>query len=196
MPHRVIDLDNGGWWLRHAPLLKTLFRVMFGIIWLIDGLLKFQPGFVDGFPDVIAGAGENAPPWLQGWYSFWVDQANAHAAFWVYSTGALELALGFSLIFGFARKLAYFGGVILSLLIWTVPEGFGGGYGPGTTDPGVGIVYAMFFLGLIVINSVFGPSRLSLDYYIERRFPKWAWIAEMDSKQYLEQTPAATAPTA
>ena len=72
------------------------------------------------------------------------------------------------------------GGVILSVLIWAVPEGFGGPYqsGSGGTDIGTGIIYAIAFLGLILINATYGPSRTSLDYYIERKFPGWARVAE------------------
>jgi uncharacterized membrane protein YphA (DoxX/SURF4 family) len=98
----------------------------------------------------------------------------------VYTVGILEIVLGLALLFGFMRKIAYSGGVILALLIWAVPEGFGGPYqsGAGGTDIGTGVIYAIAFLGLILINATYGPSRASLDYYIEKRFPKWARIAE------------------
>ncbi|MCI4354165.1 MAG: hypothetical protein L3K06_02225 [Thermoplasmata archaeon] len=90
----------------------------------------------------------------------------------------LELAVGLALVFGLLRKIAYIGGAILSLFIWAVPEGFGGPYGAGSTDPGGGIVYAMVFLMLIVINAAYGPSKWSLDFLIERRWPFWAKLAE------------------
>jgi uncharacterized membrane protein YphA (DoxX/SURF4 family) len=101
----------------------------------------------------------------------------------VYTVGTFEILLGLGLIFGFMRKIAYSGGVILALLIWAVPEGFGGSYasGSGTTDIGTGIIYAIAFLGLIVISATYGPSRFSLDYYIERRFPGWARLAEFNT---------------
>ncbi|MCI4360861.1 MAG: hypothetical protein L3J91_04090, partial [Thermoplasmata archaeon] len=93
---------------------------------------------------------------------------------------ALEVALGLALLLGLMRKIAYLGGVVLALLIWAVPEGFGGPYqsGAGGTDIGTGVIYAIAFLGLIVINATYGPSRFSLDAVIERRFPAWARIAE------------------
>ena len=167
---------DGGWWGRNAAVLKVLFRVGFGLIWLIDGAFKFAPGLVDQFPTMIPTDGQ--PGYLQGWFNFWQDQANANAAFWVYSTGVLELALGLGLIFGFMRKVTYLGGIVLSLFIWAVPEGLGGPYGTGSTDLGGGIVYAMVFLMLIVINATYGASRWSLDYWIERRLPSWAMLAE------------------
>jgi uncharacterized membrane protein YphA (DoxX/SURF4 family) len=180
---------DGGWWGRNAVYLKVLFRVSFGLIWLIDGLFKFAPGLVDQFPTMIPTDGQ--PGYLSGWFGFWQDQANANAAFWVYTTGVFEVALGLGLILGFMRKIAYVGGIFLSLFIWAVPEGLGGPYGTGSTDLGGGIVYAMVFLMLIVINATYGASRWSLDYWIEKRFPAWAKIAEFRGTPSAVKEPSA-----
>ena len=168
------------WWVRHTPSLKTVFRLVLGAVWLIDGIMKFTSGFVANFASNVQTAANNAPSWLSGWYAFWLNQANTNSALIVYTVGVLEVLLGVALIAGFLRKLAYLGGVGLSLLIWAVPEGFGGPYnaGAGGTDVGAGIVYAIALLGLIVINATYGPSRWSIDSVIERRFPSWARIAE------------------
>ena len=172
---------RGKWWSRHVRPLKTTFRILFGVIWIIDGALKFTSGFVSGFPDAVQASAASAPAWLSAWYSFWVAEATAYPWVIVYTVGLLELALGIALVAGFLRKIAYVGGAALSLLIWAVPEGFGGPYasGAGGTDVGTGAVYALMFLGLMVMNSAFGPSRFSLDYLIERRFPAWAKLAEL-----------------
>jgi len=168
------------WWGRNASGLKTVFRLVLGIVWLFDGVFKFTSGYTDNFLSDVQTSQSNAPGWLSGWYSFWVSQATSHGTLIVYTVGTLELALGIALVLGFLRKIAYLGGVVLSLLIWAVPEGFGGPYGAGTgaTDLGTGIIYAIAFFGLIVINSTYGPSRWSLDSWIERRFPRWASLAE------------------
>jgi nitrite reductase (NO-forming) len=168
------------WWVRHAHPLKTIFRLLLGLAWLTDGVLKFTSGFTDDFLSVVQTSQANAPSWLSGWFSFWATQASGHATAIVYTVGTLEVALGLALVLGFMRKIAYVGGVVLALLIWAVPEGFGGPYqsGSGGTDIGTGVVYAIAFLGLILINATYGPSRYSLDYYIERRFPAWRRVAE------------------
>jgi uncharacterized membrane protein YphA (DoxX/SURF4 family) len=174
------DHPAGNWWVRHAHPLGSAFRIIFGVVWLVDGILKFTSGFVDSFSDAVQSAGAGAPGFLSGWYAFWTTQASANPSAIVYTVGSLEILLGLALIFGLLRKVAYVGGVALSLLIWAVPEGFGGPYAPGAggTDVGVGVVYALLFLGLIVINATFGPSRASLDFFVERRFPAWARWAE------------------
>jgi uncharacterized membrane protein YphA (DoxX/SURF4 family) len=174
---------SASWWVRNSSPLKTTFRVLLGLVWLVDGVLKFTSGFVAGFPNAVAVAQGNAPSWLSGWYSFWTNQAASYPTLIVYTVGVLEALLGVVLILGLLRKLAYTGGIVLSLLIWAVPEGFGGPYqyGAGGTDVGAGVIYAVAFLGLILINATYGASRYSLDYYIERRFPRWARIAEFSS---------------
>jgi uncharacterized membrane protein YphA (DoxX/SURF4 family) len=180
-----------GLWARYAGTIKTLFRVLFGFVWLIAGYLKFAPGFVDQF----SVSGDGQPGWLQGWFSFWATIVNGNVSFWVYLTGALEVAIGLALIFGFMRKIAYIGAALLSLFIWAVPEGFGGPYGDGatgTTDIGTGFVYAMLAVSLLIINGAYGRSRLSLDYYIEEYFPKWAWIAEVRFDAPASRTVAPT----
>jgi uncharacterized membrane protein YphA (DoxX/SURF4 family) len=168
------------WWVRHAHPLKTVFRILLGVAWLTDGVLKFTSGFVNDFLASVQASQANAPSWLSGWFSFWATQATGNSTLIVYTVGTLEIALGVALIVGFMRKIAYAGGVVLALLIWAVPEGFGGPYqtGAGGTDIGTGIIYAIAFLGLILINATYGPSRYSLDYYIERRYPSWSRIAE------------------
>jgi nitrite reductase (NO-forming) len=97
---------------------------------------------------------------------------------WAYIIAFSETAVAMSLIFGFMRKIGYSGGFLLSFLIWSVPEGFGGPYGPSSTDIGTGIIYAMVFLMLITINTLEGPSRYSIDYYIERKIRWWKKFAE------------------
>lgn len=175
-----LPLDN--WFARNVLSIKTIVRIMFGVIWLIDGALKFQPGFVEAFPASIIDAASRQPSWLAGWFSFWASiTSSSNPAFFVYFIGFLELALAFCLIFGFLRKPAYTVILFLSLIIWSVPEGFGGPYGPGSSDIGTGIVYAILSFMLLVINATFGPSRHSLDFLVERKWPRWKKIAEIKS---------------
>jgi nitrite reductase (NO-forming) len=172
-----VTLDN--WFARNLFSLKTVVRIIFGVFWAIDGALKFDPGFVETFPSMIKDAASGQPSWLAGWFSFWASITSSNPAFYVYSTGLLEVTLAFFLIFGFMRKLSYTVSLFLSLMIWSVPEGFGGPYGPSSSDIGTGIVYALVSLMLLLINATFGPSRYSLDFLIEKKSPQWQKIAEI-----------------
>jgi uncharacterized membrane protein YphA (DoxX/SURF4 family) len=164
------------WVVRNVGWLKSFIRIILGIVWLIDGYLKFSPGLVDSFPALIKSEGQ--PSWLQPWFNFWSSVTSANAAPFVYSIGTLEVALGAALVLGFIRKIAYLGGMVLSLLIWAIPEGFGGPYGPASTDIGTGVIYSFLFLSLIIINTISGPSKYSLDFLLERKYPSWKRVAE------------------
>jgi thiosulfate dehydrogenase (quinone) large subunit len=166
------------WVARNVGWLKPFMRIILGIVWFIDGSLKFSSGFVESFPALIKSQGQ--PSWLQPWFNLWSNATSANAALFVYGIGTLELALGAVLVLGFMRKIAYLGGMALSLLIWAIPEGFGGPYGPGSTDIGTGVIYSFLFLSLIIINTISGPSKYSLDFLIERRYRFWKRVAEFD----------------
>lgn len=104
---------------------------------------------------------------------------SANPALILYLVGALEVVLGLVLIIGFMRKLTYLGGIILSLLIWSIDEGFGGPYGPGSTDIGAAIIYVFVFFALVIIDASSAPSRYSLDAIIERKVKGWSKLAEL-----------------
>src|SRR5689334_20437726 len=130
-------MNSRNWIVANVYWLKSFIRIILGVVWLIDGPLKFQPGFVDSFPGLIKTAGQ--PAWLQPLFNFYYNVTIGNAAPFVYGIGILEITLGLALVLGIFSKLAYVGGLLLSLLIWAVPEGFGGPYGPGSTDIGTGI---------------------------------------------------------
>ncbi len=168
------------WFHKYREELKTLMRVVFGIVWLVDGAFKFQAGESGVFVQLIQNAGMEQPSWLSPWFNFWATYVASNPAFWVNLIGTCEILLGLALIFGFTRKIAYVMGALLSLLIWAIPEGLGGPYGPSSTDIGTGIIYAMVFLALMIINAGYGPSKLSLDYWLEKRIRWWGKLAEFE----------------
>ena len=193
MPGSTEGQLNASWWSRHVSPLNSMLRILLGVVWTIDGVLKFYSGFAGSFLTGLQNNQSNAPGWLSGWFTFWVNVTSPNPTAVVYTVGAFELLLGLALLFGFMRKIAYAGGVVLALLIWSIPEAFGGLYNitPATTDIGTGILYAFAMTGLILINAAHGPSRWSLDYVIERVFPSWARIAEYSTPILGRGKPAA-----
>jgi uncharacterized membrane protein YphA (DoxX/SURF4 family) len=167
------NMARKGFLHRNPAGFARVIEIIFGIIWGIDGTFKFLPGVVQAFPGLILQASAGQPSWLSGWFTFWAHATLGNPAVFVYSVGLFELALAFCLIFGFMRRIGYAGGFVLSLLIWSVPEGFGGPYGPGSTDIGTGIIYAVVFLLLMAIALTNKENRTSLDYIIGKRFKGW-----------------------
>jgi nitrite reductase (NO-forming) len=184
------NLQKAPWLVRNVQWIKSFIRIILGVVWLIDGSFKFAPGFVDSFPNLITRAGTGQPVWLQPWFNFWYNATVANPGPFVYAIGSIELLLGAALVLGFMRKIAYVGGIILSLMIWAVPEGFGGPYGAGSTDIGTGIIYSFVFLSLLAISAAYGPSRYSVDRLIETKWASWQKIAETNGNrpETLERT--------
>ena len=166
-----------GWFHKNRVELKTGMRIVFGFVWLIDGWLKFQLPSPSVFTNLIYAAGQGQPQWLMPWFNFWFNVMSQNPQFWVYLIGTGEILLGLGLIFGFVRRITYASGFFLSLLVWAVPEGFGGPYGPGSTDIGTGIIYSFVFLLFIIMNSEKGMNKYSLDGLIEKHIKWWKKIS-------------------
>lgn len=54
---RGIQGSLDSWLYRNRHRLKGGMRIAFGVVWGIDGALKFQPGVVDSFPASVVDAG-------------------------------------------------------------------------------------------------------------------------------------------
>lgn len=199
MGAETVTEPYASWWTRHVTGVRTSFRVLLGVALAIDGYLKFTSGYNNGqFLTDVQNSQSSDPSWLSGWFSFWATQAAHNSNAIVFTVGSLELLLGLALVFGFLQKFAYVGGIVLTLLIWAIPEGFGGPYtvsGSAATDVGTGIIYAIAFVGLIALSAGLGPNRFSLDYYLERRFPSWARIAEFGTPLWGPMRPAVPVPS-
>src|SRR5215470_15137863 len=112
------------------------------------------------------------------WYNFWIASLTSTPAAFLHGIGLIELALGLVLVIGFLRKSVYLGGIILSLMIWSIVEGFGGPYKSGSTDIGAAIMYALTFVTIIIVERSSNYSKYSLDALIERKLNGWKHVAE------------------
>ena len=158
---------------------KSVLRIAFGIIWLVDAIFKWQPAFREGYLDVVTSASQGQPNWLMPWFNFWIATITPRVTFFYYSTAIIETLIALALIFGFARKSSYILAMIFSLFIWAIPEGFGGPYSAGSTDVGTGLIYAIVFLALLALNAQPGTSKYSLDYILEKKISWWKKVAEI-----------------
>ncbi len=104
--------------------LSRIVAITFGLLWGIDGFFKFQGALYTQIPGIVQQAGVGQPAFLNGWFSFWYGVVSYNPMLVTYGTGILEISIAFALIAGFARKIAYIGGIILGMFIWAVPEGF------------------------------------------------------------------------
>ena len=163
---------------QYLPLSKlgtfiAYIRITFGLVWLLDAVLKFNPSFYDGMIVLIKAADGNGPSWLDGWYNFWINFLGSAPHFFAIVVIILECYIAFALLFGFSRKVAYAVGAIFSFLLWSVAEGFGNIFVGGETDPNAGIIYVLLFMLLFFIDSGFIPVTLALDTYLEKHVAWW-----------------------
>jgi nitrite reductase (NO-forming) len=158
---------------------KDALRIAFGVIWLIDAVLKWLPGFKDGYMDTIMGTRDGQPGWLRWWFDFWINLQHPAATFFWALVATAETLIALALIFGFARKATYIAAIVFSVLIWSTAEGFGGPYTSGASDIGTAVIYAIVFAGLLALSYYAGPARFSADYYLEKKITWWWRLAEV-----------------
>jgi thiosulfate dehydrogenase (quinone) large subunit len=146
------------------PWFPAIVRIAFGLMWAVDAAFKWAPSFRDHLRSYLVTDGQ--PGWVVHYVSWW-SSLIGHSP----QTFAVLLALGetvvaASLLLGYKVRAVCIGGAALSLLIWSTAEGFGGPYGPGSTDVGTSIAYVAVFALLWWVDAgrVFG-----LDGHVERR---------------------------
>jgi len=154
--------------------LIGLLRIAFGLVWLIDAQFKWRPAFVDHLASYLSGALPGQPAIVQGWIHLWIDVVNVNPVAFAYLVALAETALAVGLILGLFSNLAYLGGAVLALMIWTTAEGFGGPYVVGSTDIGAAIIYVFVFALLYLTRA--GLS-MGVDRWLGPRLGRYAWLA-------------------
>ena len=149
-------------------------RIAFGLVWAIDAYFKWQPTFANNFVSYLQETYGGQPANIQSWLNVWIKlvSINPHLFARIVALGETGIALG--LIFGIFSNLAYAGGILLSLIIWSVPEGFGGPYSAGATDIGAGIIYVFGFLGLFLLSA---GQYYGLDRILRSKLGRWKFLS-------------------
>ena len=173
--------------LRSPGLRAAGLRLLVGSILAVDATLQFLPGAPPQLAYLlVVGAGQDQPA-LSWWFSYWAGVIAGNPGLWWYGTGVLMAILATCLILGLARRLAYVIGFLFGLMLWAIPNGFGGPYSAPNTDIGAGLLYAVLFLILLQVDSVSGPARLAADATLERRWPTWRVIGGGSHRRRLPQ---------
>jgi uncharacterized membrane protein YphA (DoxX/SURF4 family) len=151
-----------------------VLRILFGVAWLIDAQFKWQPAFQSGFVSYLTGALDGQPPLVKAWIGFWIHIINVNRHIFGVIVALSESALAAALIFGVFSNLAALGGLLLTLVIWSTAEGFGGPYKAGSTDIGTAIIYAFVFVALFLAQA---GLRFGLDRRLTPMLGRWGWLA-------------------
>lgn len=149
-----------------------ILRIVFGLIWAVDAWFKWQPDFINKFADYLSGALDGQPAAVQAWINFWIRIINVDPHVFAHIVAFAETLVALGLIFGIFSNLTNVGGALLTLVIWSTAEGFGGPYVPGSADIGSAIIYTLVFTGLFLANagSVIGLDPLLTPFMGRFRF--------------------------
>lgn len=186
MSHIHLHGQAPGTW---PAVASAALRVAFGVIWAIGAALTWSPDFAVHYVGYLHNAAQGQPAWLAGWFAMWIGLVTPHAVLFTWLTRIIESVIALALLTGFARKTTYVVGALFSLLVWSTAEGFGGPYTVGANNMGTAISYVLIFVALIAINNRVGRSPYSLDYFIEKRWPRWRHVAEWGSDDTPAQEP-------
>jgi thiosulfate dehydrogenase (quinone) large subunit len=156
------------------PLAIAFMRIAFGLVWAIDAYFKWQPAFANNFVSYLQETYSGQPALIQSWLNFWINLVNIDPHLFARIVALSETGIALGLIFGLLSNLAYAGGTLLALVIWSVPEGFGGPYTPGATDIGAGIIYVFGFLGLFLLSAGWFYG---LDRILRSKLGHWKFLS-------------------
>jgi uncharacterized membrane protein YphA (DoxX/SURF4 family) len=150
-------------------------RIIFGLVWVVAALLQWFPQFQTTFVAQVTAAKGGQPGFIQGWISFWANLVSVNPLLFARILATMEAAIALFLILGLFSNLTSLVGIVLSLGIWSVPEGFGGPYVPGfSTDVGTAFPYAILFLVLLCLSA---GRYYGVDQWLTPRLGRWGFLA-------------------
>jgi hypothetical protein len=127
-------------------------QIVLGLLWLLDGLLQFQPAMLTAkfAVEVIAPAGAGQPGFISGPVGELVRIILHQPVIIDVAFGLIQLALGAGILYARTARAALAASVAWALLVWYLGEGLGGLFGGSssllTGAPGAALLYAVLAL--------------------------------------------------
>jgi len=129
------------WWVS--------IRIAFGVIWLIDGALEWQPADFHNFLQSITAVSQGQPAPLAALISAGQAVVAINPILANGLLAALETAIGLSLITNRLSRWALGISALLAAMIWVFGQGLGMVFMPGATDIQSGPLYVLVSLMLL-----------------------------------------------
>jgi thiosulfate dehydrogenase [quinone] large subunit len=171
-PASLQGLTLGRRWLHGAAVV----RILFGLLWAIDALFKWLPGFVNGqtLTHELGGAAGVSLPVEHQWLQLWNTVGLADPSLFAHILAVIETLAAIALIFGVFSNVALIGSAILSFGIWSGAEGMHlPWFQPGQTDLGPSVGYIFASLGLFFAAA---GATWSLDAVIAPKVSRARWL--------------------
>jgi hypothetical protein len=127
---------------------RRKLQLALGGVWLLDGILQFQPSmFTKAFPAMLAGTSAGNPAFVASPINWSATLITHHLVVLNAIFATIQVALGLGIAWRPVVRLALAASVLWSLAVWFLGEGLGGVLaGPASlTDgaPGAVILYAL-----------------------------------------------------
>ena len=163
----------------------AIARIIFGLVWVVAATLKWQPQFQNTFLDQVTAARDGQPVPIQAWLSFWARLVSTNPLLFARIEATTESAIALLLILGIFSNLTAIVGILLSLGIWSIPEGFGGPSIPGqSTDIGTGFPYAILFAVFLLLSA---GRYYGLDSWLTPRLGRLGFLASGSIRRHRKQ---------
>jgi uncharacterized membrane protein YphA (DoxX/SURF4 family) len=131
----------------------AVVRILFGVLWAIDAVFKWLPGWIHGQTLGHELDESKVPtPVLHNWVAMWHGAASMNPGAFAVFTAIVESLIAVALILGILSNLTFIVTAVWSLGIWTSAEHMHLPFTAGMTDlgPSIGYVFAalaLFFAG-------------------------------------------------
>lgn len=152
-------------------------RIAFGVVWAIDAVFKWLPGFIHGqtLSDELGAASDVRTPVVHQWILLWHAIGTSHPQAFAVSVAVVESLIAICLLLGAFSNAVFIGSALYSLGIWSAAEAFGLPWNaPGITDLGPSVAYIAASLVLFVAAA---GATWSVDGWLRPRLGKLAWLA-------------------
>ncbi|MHB8487609.1 MAG: hypothetical protein ACYDC4_00230 [Candidatus Dormibacteria bacterium] len=166
----IVSASFAPWRLKGIGIL----RIIFGVVWGIDAWFKWQPDFINNFTSYLTGAQDGQPAFVKGWINFWINIVKVDPHVFAHGVAVAETLIAIGLLFGVLSNLTNIAGILLTVVIWTTAEGFGGPYVPGSADIGSAIIYSLVFVGLFLSSA---GLYLGFDRWVTPRLGRFGFLA-------------------
>jgi hypothetical protein len=112
----------------HALLTRRGLQIVLGLIWLLDGILQFQPYmFTRAFAEqVIVPAGQGQPSFVAVPLDWAASLVAAHPLAWNIPFATVQTLLGISILVPRTARLGLATSVAWGAFVWYLGEGLGG----------------------------------------------------------------------
>jgi hypothetical protein len=185
-----------------APALdpRRQLQLAFGVIWVLDGILQYQPSmFTRSFPGMLAQSAQGNPAVVAAPITWSANLIDHHVAVLNAVFATVQLALGLGIAWRPTVRLALAASVAWSLAVWWLGEGFGGilagTASPVNGAPGPVVLYAV--LAVLLWPADRDPSApFVAGRAAGRRVARATWLVLWGSLAAFALLPASRAPGA